>query len=707
MANGSLVKRITYKVSGRAAASSGLYTPSTNQYDYALGGIPLLSATTDSRPDTENLADQKKQQFDNYKEPGEYSLTQWWLRSQSSFIGGAGVVYQDPDTQGNSLNLRYHKSVGINPFDDVDNAQLLKESNATTLLNGSGVGLVYVEGVTSSIFGDLVFAAQGVNWYSQNVGVSNLPTQSPQNMAPGAGATSFLAGGMEQISSLAQQAANAYVFLNDSNGNTLSGVYRLSRPAVGLPTSTRIYIASGSSTLGGYSGITLGKSRGSIYLGLDNKLYVLDPYAAANTALPTVNASVPQGQTIVSITDGPDATYVGANGFNQGYIYKTTVDTSGVVNGLTLTAVLPFGELVCDAQAYINSFLVLTTTLGIRIGTFSVGFSGSSLAYGPNILPVPRTGNLFGGPEGGSGFGRITFYGTRAYVTTQGTAQQDGSYGLIAIDMSVIVTDNNSQTSFNAYSTWDYAPGTLNNITDVTVTATGRCVFTSGTDSAAQIFLEHQNNYISSGYLETGKCRFNTIEPKLFKYVSIRTPVPLQGDLNVTLLDDSGGATSYITYGPSLDPGTSDLATPTPQGPHNWEAFRFTLHRGAIDPTLTAKLDAWQIKALPGVLKQRKFVKNFLCFNNMKDKSGQTISGDTLSLDTLTAIRQMAQRGDTVTLQDLVNNIAVQVVIDDYQFTMLAPPGPNKENYGGYLTLTLRTVADSVPPVLNIPVEDD
>jgi hypothetical protein len=59
----------------------------------------------------------------------------------------------------------------------------------------------------------------------------------------------------------------------------------------------------------------------------------------------------------------------------------------------------------------------------------------------------------------------------------------------------------------------------------------------------------------------------------------------------------------------------------------------------------------------------------------------------------------MCQRGDTVTLQDLVNNISDQVIIDDYQFTMMTTPGPNSENYGGYLTIQMRTVADSVPPI--------
>jgi hypothetical protein len=705
MGFGTLIQRITYKVSGRTSTSSGLYTPSSYQYDYALGGQPLLSATTDSRPDTEKLADQKKQQFDNYKEPGEYSLTQWWLRSQSSFIGGAGVIYQDPDTQGNSLNIRYGKSIGIDPFSDVDNAILLKESNPTTLLNGLGVGPVYLEGLTSSLFGDLVFAAQAPYWYSQTVGVSDLPAMAPINMAPGAGASSVLSGGLVTIASAGQQFANAYCFLNDSTvGGPQTGVYRLTR-GIGLPTSNRIYVVPPTSASG--LGITLGASRGSLLLAQDNKLYSLDPYAAPGSALPVVNAQIPQGQMIVSITDGPDAAYIGANSFNQGYIYKTTVDNNGVINGLSLTAVLPEGELICDAQAYINTFMVISTTIGIRIGNFTAGFSGAVLAYGPKIITVPRTGTLFGGPESGSGFGRIAFYGAKAYITTQGTPQHDGLFGLMAVDLSTLVQNNNTGATFNPYCTWDYAANTVLPITDVTVTATGRCVFSSGSDGTAKIFLEHQNNYIASGYLDTGRCRFNTIEPKLFKYLSVKTPTPLQGELTVTLLDDTGGITNYITYGPTLDPGTSDISTSTPTGPRNWEAFRFTLKRGATDPTVGAKLDAWQIKALPGVLKQRHITRNFLCFNSMKDKSGQIIQGDTQSLDILTAIRQMAQRGDTITLQDLVNNIATQVIIDDYQFTMLAPPGPNKENYGGYLTIDMRTVADSVPPVPQLPAEVD
>src|SRR4249919_2254661 len=231
---------------------------------------------------------------------------------------------------------------------------------------------------------------------------------------------------------------------------------------------------------------SIGKARGQIAYSRGEKLYILDPYVAVTTALPgSTNASVPFDQTIVAVTDGPDAVYVAANSGTKGYIYKTTFDaTTGVVNGLTLTAVLPEGEKLNSIAAYVNTYLILTTESGFRVGTFT----GSGVQYGPNLLTVDSQSSTR------QGFGEITFYGSRAYLATLGPAH-------------------------------------------------------------------------------------------------------------------------------------------------------------------------------PGTLKQRLITRQFLCFNSETDKSGQIVEGDTSALDRLTAVRQMCQRGDTVTLQDLVNNISDQVIIDDYQFT--------------------------------------
>lgn len=697
MSFGTLIQRITYKVSGRSLSASGLYTPQDYLYDYAVGGVPFLSATSDTRPDTEKPAPQRKQQFDNYKDPGEYSLNQWWLRSQSSFVGGAGVTYQDPDTQGSALNVRYNKSVGIDPFTDPDIIQLLPEVNESSVFVGSQVGGVGVKAFGSNGSGFVWVAEYEGKITRATVGTSDLTFVGTTNIPTGI-LTSYLENYTAPGLPPTFDSNNYLLVYTDDVAN--GGLYKIPE---GSLTPVKIYtrfIAAGTLPVK-----AMKLARGRVYINVGAQLFALDPQAAPATAWPTAVASAPSNQTIISITDGPDAIYVAANDDRRGYIYKTTFDNNGIVNGLVQVAVLPDGELINCISAYIATYLVISTMTTIRVGNFT----GSGITYGPPVVEVPIESIPLAASQPGIGvarigFGKIQFFGTKAFITEQTSHDlHDGAQGIIAVDLSVLVTDNNTGSQENAYSSWVYNPATVKYISDLTVTADGRLIYGSAPDysfgSTGHLWIQHLTNKISQGYLDTGRCRFNTIEPKLFKYFSIRTPTPLLGDVQVTLLDDQGGITTYITYGPTVDPGTGDIATPSPPGPRNWEALRFTLKRNPTTLSVGGVLDSWQIKALPGVLKQRVITRQFLCFNSEEDKSGQRISGDTQSLDKLTAIRQMCQRGDTVTLQDLVNNISDQVIIDDYQFTMLTTPGPNGENYGGYLTVIMRTVADAVPPI--------
>jgi hypothetical protein len=689
MGYGSLVQKIVYKVSGRVAASSGLYVPMDYQYDYAIGGIPLLSATGDTRPDTEKPVPQRKDQFDAFKDPGEYSLNQWWLRSQSSFSGGAGIVYQDPDTQGTAKNIRFAQSLGVDPFTDPDLLGLLRETEQCTAIGGTNSGFAYLASQING-FGDCVWVARGDTVEMRQVAASDLTINSTA-VIPTSGSTQSITGDIATFKAVSGivETYFAVVFMADYSSVANSGIWRVDE---GSAAATRIYQPPANINFP-----TIAKARGLIAFGSNNSLYMLDPYAAANTALPvSPNAAIPVDQTIVSITDGPDAVYVGANDDLRGYIYKSTFDTNGLVNGLTLTAVLPDGEKINDCQAYVSTFMVITSNSGIRVGSFT----SSGISYGPQILTVPVT-------PGDSGFGKIAFYGNRAYIATLGESQHQGSKGIMAVDLGTLINDTNTGAVFNPYCTWTYFPANTDAVQDVCTTRTGRVAFSAEAGIDAKVYVEHESKLIESGFLDTGRCRFNTIEPKLFKYFSIRTPVPLLGEVTVAVLDDSGGMTNYVTYGPNLDPGTGDIATPNPGGPRNWEALRFTLRRSATDVTVGGELDSWQIKALPGTLKQRMLVHQFLCFNSMEDKTGNRIAGDQQSISILTAIRQMCQRGDTVTFQDLAQDISTQVIIDDYQFTMLTTPGPNKENYGGYLTVTMRTVADAVTTLVpNVPEPD-
>jgi hypothetical protein len=95
--------------------TSGFWTNNAEDYDVAFGGIPFFMAPTDQNPYQRETAPYRKDQFDNSREPGEQSLTGWWLRSQSSFHGGAGIKFFDPSA-GESIGYRYFDSQGVNPW---------------------------------------------------------------------------------------------------------------------------------------------------------------------------------------------------------------------------------------------------------------------------------------------------------------------------------------------------------------------------------------------------------------------------------------------------------------------------------------------------------------------------------------------------------------------------------------------------------------
>ena len=95
-----------------------LWQNSDVQYDFAIGGLPFLAAIDDQHPFERATAPFRKQQFDTLRDPGEQSLTGWWIRSQSSFHTGEGIKFFDPfanqwSTTLASNSYRINASLGV------------------------------------------------------------------------------------------------------------------------------------------------------------------------------------------------------------------------------------------------------------------------------------------------------------------------------------------------------------------------------------------------------------------------------------------------------------------------------------------------------------------------------------------------------------------------------------------------------------------
>lgn len=95
------------------ATTAGLWQNTDIAYDVALGGLPFIYAISDARPYTRQTAPFRKDQFDNGAEPGEQSLTGWWLRSQMSFHSGTGIKFFDPATTDENGKYRFADSKGV------------------------------------------------------------------------------------------------------------------------------------------------------------------------------------------------------------------------------------------------------------------------------------------------------------------------------------------------------------------------------------------------------------------------------------------------------------------------------------------------------------------------------------------------------------------------------------------------------------------
>lgn len=645
-----VVNPIPYELSNFGIQSSGSYSLSSYRFDYALGGIPFLSATRDQWPYTEGMAEIRKQQFDSFQEPGEQSLYGWWLRSQSTFNAGAGVLYQDPDSD-NQFNYRFADSLGIDCWTS-GQISLLKQmvQNVPNPLAGA---VVRVSGYVSPFNGDAAYLLDGNKLYSVAPPSATLITMATAGTAL----------------DLSSAGTRSLALLTD-------GVWS----SVDVSAATKMFSLPITPTNGCIEYV-----KGRVMVGIDNRLYLQPINTGAtipiDTGPPTAQFSFTHPDPSwhwTSISEGPTAIYASGTNGSQSTIYKITVDFSGAVETFTptVTATLPTGELVNDIYGYIGSFLGIATTKGFRVGEFD---SNGDVVYGP-LLFQPT-----GGCRGIVGFDRFMFVGS--------TAAHDGSSGVFRVDLGNTIQEQTSRAVRYAYARDAYAEGKSGSIQSVTTLgATGRLVFPI-TQNA--IMVQSATVLLPSGYLKTGRIRYNTEEPKLYKFASLRTPSVLQGTVQLSVINQAGTEIPYITYGPTFNPAQNDVSITSPSGPQNWLAFKFTLSRGTVDTTTGGILNGWQVKALPGSIRQRLISHTFLLFDEEEDKGGQRVGTDSYARDRFEAFKSLARAGDVVTFQELAEDISTLVIIDDWKFTQLAPPGPNRSTLGGYLTVVLRTVAES------------
>jgi hypothetical protein len=626
------VRVVTRVVSpfGHVGLGTSQYVNTRSNYDYAIGGIPFISAVNDQRRYTRETAPIKKDQFDNSQEPGEQSLAGWWLRSQSSFHGGAGVRFADLSQVNPQANLRCEASSGVDMWTP-GVVNLLKD----TFTDGvSASGNVYLRGFSSS-GNDYLLAAHGTTL----------------RYTDGTTSTGVTWGGAGSIKSITDDGSNYYV----ADGTVIQ------KGALPGGAGALLYNAVGTSAV-------LGWAHQRLVLGLDNKVYEL---TTAGPGLPTVKYTHPSASWVwTCVADAPGAILMAGFSGSNSAIYKFTLDSSGVMPALSggiLAASMPVGETVRSMAVYMGNILVVGTSRGIRVGNLNYN---QDIEMGPLSVSTPASVLSLASRD------RFVYGGYSRGI--------DGSSGLVRVDLGFEVYNGRY-----AYASDLQVSGNTADVTSVVNFGNSdRMAFgLAGTGA----YVEHATRLISQGYLRTGRVRFSTLEPKLYKLIRTRGGT-LAGSLSVSAIDANGASTSLVNYGEGTALGTEEVSISSPSTPQDFIQIQFTLNRKGADNTQGASMAGYQLKALPGTPRKRIITVPLLCYDNVQLRNGERVYRQGGAWSALQLLETLDAAGDVVMFQDLTLGTADLVTIEQLQFVAESPTGPRKEAIGGIINVAMRTI---------------
>ena len=698
-------------------------------YDVAIGGLPFIYAISDARPYVRQTAPFRKDQFDNQTEPGEQSLTGWWIRSQSSFHGGTGIVYFDPQTSDPFGHYRFADSKGVDVF----------KQGEVTLLNNVDLNHITTGRVRDN--GRPFQSARSIK-YGSTEGVLLWDEYDVDKIIPGSAPVHFIdyiSGTDSAVYAICDDGTNAYWVTNTSTKKT---VYK--KPLTGTSASTAD-VTKMFDEIGTVANATMEYVKERIVMCADNKVY---EFSSSATAMPTAVYTHPSTTHVyTSVAASGSSIYVsGYNGI-QSTILKFTLSTSGVMPTLAsavVAAELPVGEIVHKIYYYLG-FMMIGTNKGIRAA--AVSEVDGSLNYGPLIVETSQPCYDFAARDrfiwcatsvkGEPGVIRmdlgteietlrfayandIYYPGVTGHVTTacafvNGTEQlafttsatsagtivnkaltsnvatltTSAAHNLAVSDSiwveGVDATFNGEFTVLTVPTTTTFTyTKTATNVTSTAVTSAAAIVATTGA-----IYVEDLTELTPTGYLTTGNIRYNTLEKKNFKRLLGRGDFTY-GSMTLDTVDEAGTEYDVISYDATV--GAPEVTTSSPAVAQEYLAYKFIMYRDGTDSSKGPKFKGYQAKATIATPRQRVMQFPVYCYDIETDRYNVVLGYEGRAFDKIRLMEDIEANGDVVTWQDLTTGESRQAVIEQVTFTRLTPPDKRFDGFGGVLQITIRTV---------------
>ena len=636
-------------------------------YDIVIDDLPFIVKVNNQDPYRRETAPYKKEQFDNSTEPGEQSLTGWWLRSQTSWHNGAGIKFYEPGTDYQHVSHRFADSRGVDVW-TVGEATLLPSvfhaytgaAGINAAVGNDGTNDVLVSGDANGILKKITLDA---NSSATTANYVYTATSYPQGHS----------GSDFGFTSVTTSGGKYYA--------TCTGA--IHRGTIGTLSSDVVF-ARHSATTNAF----VKYAKGFIFFGENSILNLIDDSQGNTNAH---SGALPAGKQYDSrthldstfvwndVVGGQTHIYASGNSGNSGEIWKIPFDGSptSTNNGTLLpdlssssvNATLPDGERVNAIHFYLG-YLVVGTNKGVR------------------ICPVNVNGDLTLGPllvETSYGINGFTERGTYIYAATKAKDSLENINGiLIRIDLSQQFDDG---TFAYAYDLEYESTPDSSDCTEVYNIDSRLVMVIQENGNAGELQVEHTTDKRSSGWLQTGKIRYGTIEPKFFRYVNVQCTTGQGDTIVVATIDKNGLENSIVTLSEGLS--NQDVLIVTPSTKQEYMSFKFTFNNVTDDQDLPV-MEAYQIKSTPATRRQRMYQYPLSCYDNEMDKFSSVFGYTGRAMEYIQRIEAIEETGKFVNVTDYRTGEQYQGVIEEVRFTNESSPDKNNSGFGGLLLVTVR-----------------
>lgn len=628
----------------------------TVAYDISIDNMGFMLANSPEEPYRRQTAQYQKEQTDDSPEPGEQSFSGFWNRSQSSFHLGAGIKFFDPAQQaGNAaenqtLRFRFETSEGVNPW----------TKGEVTLLNDTFASDHFTIGTEK---GNLRSIPQGVLLHDgydlDKIASDGTVTHFVEYWNPATGAPYT---GAEKVYAVCDNGTDAFWLTNGSNKWQI-----WKKPLASTTPST--YSSPGDATnVTGSSSSTADpivyghmewiKER--IVLAINNKLYEYTGSGALGSAIYTFNST---GTVVTSITASGSAVYVAFhNGIDSGILQLSLDPDTLALTPVGITAEMPRTEIIYSIKYYLG-YVAIGTSSGVRVAQV---LDNGSLVYGPLLFESTYPCYQFAASD--------RFVWAACGVGTKA--------GLVRIDLSTqldtLVFPYANDLSYNVER--ETTGVAFMDSTKLLAFATPK------TTTNGDIYIEDPETLVTSGYLTTGRIRFNTLENKYFKFITDRATYNGLSKMDVSVIERDGDVSLIYTANANGGNSQNDLSLTSPQ---EFIQLKFTLK--SVE-TSSPQFYGYQLKALPAARRQRLIQYPLFNMDTQTDKYNNQYGYTDRAYSALVQLEQLEESGDTVTITDYRTGETFKAMIEEVSYTGTTPPDRTNNNFGGKLMITVRKI---------------